>query len=66
MLLTLIIIIACCIMFAAPINVSLIIVGLIFWAGAGFDVKWGCLNGIIDFILMLIGTILIIVGFCLT
>lgn len=66
MLLTLIIIIACCIVFAAPINVSLIIVGLIFWAGAGFDVKWGCLGGIIDFILMLIGTILIIVGFCLT
>ena len=39
MLLTLIIIIACCIMFAAPLNVSLVIVGLVFWAAAGFDVK---------------------------
>ena len=53
-------------MFAAPIEISLIIVGLIFWAGAGYDAKFGCLGGIIDFILMLIGTILIIVGFCLT
>ena len=52
-------------MFAAPIEVSLIIVGLIFWAGAGYDVKWGCLGRIIDIILLLIGTILIIVGFCL-
>ena len=66
MLLTLIIIIACCIVFAAPINVSLIIVGLVFWAAAGFDVKWGCLGGIIDIILLLIGAIFIIVGFCLT
>lgn len=66
MLLTLIIIIACCIMFAAPLNVSLIIVGLVFWAAAGFDVKWGCLGGIIDIILLLIGIIFIIVGFCLT
>ena len=65
MLLSLIIIIACCIMFAAPIGVSLIIVGLIFWAGAGYDVKWGCLGRIIDIILLLIGTVLIIVGFCL-
>lgn len=66
MLLTLIIIIACCIMFAAPLNVSLIIVGLVFWAAAGFDVKWGCLGRIIDMILLLIGSIFIIVGFCLT
>lgn len=66
MLLTLIIIIACCIMFAAPLNVSLIIVGLVFWAAAGFDVKWGCLGRIIDMILLLIGIIFIIVGFCLT
>ena len=65
MLLTLIIIIACCIMFAAPIGVSLIIVGLIFWAGAGYDAKFGCLGYIIDLILLLIGTVLIIVGFCL-
>jgi hypothetical protein len=53
-------------MFAAPINVSLIIVGLVFWAAAGFDVKWGCLGRIIDMILLLIGIIFIIVGFCLT
>ena len=66
MLLTLIIIIACCIMFAAPLNVSLIIVGLVFWTAAGFDVKWGCLGRIIDMILLLIGSIFIIVGFCLT
>ena len=66
MLLTLIIIIACCIMFAAPLNVSLIIVGLVFWAAAGFDVKWGCLGRIVDMILLLIGSIFIIVGFCLT
>lgn len=66
MLLTLIIIIACCIMFAAPLNVSLVIVGLVFWAAAGFDVKWGCLGRIIDIILLLIGSIFIIVGFCLT
>ena len=66
MLLTLIIIIACCIMFAAPLNVSLVIVGLVFWAAAGFDVKWGCLGRIIDMILLLIGSIFIIVGFCLT
>lgn len=66
MLLTLIIIIACCIMFAAPLNVSLIIVGLVFWAAAGFDVKWGCLGRIIDIILLLIGIIFIIVGFCVT
>lgn len=66
MLLTLIVLIACCIMFAAPLNVSLIIVGLVFWTGAGFDVKWGCLGRIIDMILILIGAIFIIVGFCLT
>ena len=66
MLLTLIIIIACCIMFAAPLNVSLIIVGLVFWAAAGFDVKRGCLGRIIDIILLLIGIIFIIVGFCVT
>lgn len=66
MLLTLIAIIACCIMFAAPLNVSLIMLGLIFWTRAGYDAKLGCLGGIIDFILMLIGTVLIIVGFCLT
>jgi hypothetical protein len=66
MLLTLIVLIACCIMFAAPLNVSLIIVGLVFWAGAGFDVKYGCLGRIIDMILLLIGIIFIIVGFCLT
>jgi hypothetical protein len=53
-------------MFAAPLNVSLIMVGLIFWTGAGYDAKLGCLGSIIDFILMLIGTALIIVGFCLT
>ena len=66
MLLTLIIIIACCIVFAAPINVSLIIAGLVFWAAAGFDVKWGCLGRIIDIILLLIGVIFVIVGFCVT
>ena len=65
MLLSLIVIIACCIMFAAPIGVSLIIVGLIFWAGAGYDAKFGCLGHIIDLILLLIGTVFIIVGFCL-
>lgn len=65
MFLSLIIIIACCVVFAAPIEVSLVIIGLLFWAGAGYDAKCGCLGSIIDFILMLIGTILIIIGFCL-
>ena len=66
MILTLIVLIACCIVFAAPLNVSFVIIGLVFWAGAGYDAKLGCLGGIIDFILMLIGPVLIIVGFCLT
>lgn len=66
MLLILIILIACCIIFAAPLNVSLVIVGLVFWAGAGYDAKIGYLGCIVDFILMLIGTALIIIGFCLT
>lgn len=65
MLLTLIIIITCCVVFAAPIEVSLVMIGLVFWAGAGYDVKYGCLGRIFDIILMLIGTILIIIGFCL-
>jgi hypothetical protein len=65
MLLTLIIIITCCVVFAAPIEVSLVMIGLVFWAGAGYDVKNGCLGRIFDIILMLIGTILIIIGFCL-
>lgn len=65
MLFTLIIIIACCIAFATPIEVSLIIVGLIFWAAVGYDAKLGCLGRIIDMILLLIGGILIIIGFCL-
>ena len=65
MLLALIVIIACCVVFATPLNISLIIIGLMFWAGAGYDVKWGCLGRIIDIILLLIGAVFIIVGFCL-
>lgn len=65
MLLMLIVIIACCVMFATPLNVSLVIAGLVFWAGAGYDVKWGCLGRIIDIILLLIGTVLIVIGFCI-
>ncbi|MBR2452361.1 MAG: hypothetical protein IKB37_04205 [Rikenellaceae bacterium] len=66
MILTLIVLIACCIVFAAPLNVSFVIIGLVFWAGAGYDAKIGCLGRLIDMILMFIGTILIIIGFCLT
>ena len=65
MLLALIVIIACCVVFATPLNISLIIIGLVFWAGAGYDVKWGCLGRIIDIILLLIGTVLIVIGFCI-
>lgn len=66
MILTLIILIICCIMFATPANVSLVIVGLVFWAGAGFDAKLGCLGRIIDFILLLIGGVFVVLGFCLS
>lgn len=65
MSLALIVIVACCVVFASPLNISLIIIGLVFWAGAGYDVKWGCLGRIIDIILFLIGTVLIVIGFCI-
>ena len=65
MSLALIVIIACCVVFATPLNISLIIIGLVFWAGAGYDVKWGSLGRIIDIILLLIGTVLIVIGFCI-
>lgn len=65
MSLALIVIIACCVVFTTPLNISLIIIGLVFWAGAGYDVKWGCLGRIIDVILLLIGTVLIVIGFCI-
>lgn len=65
MLLGLMIIIACCIAFATPIEISLILVGLIFWAAIGYNAKYGCLGRIFDIILLIIGAIFIVIGFCL-
>ena len=66
MLLTLLIIIACCVVFAAPLNVSLVIVALVFWAGMGVNAKYGCLGWIFNLILFVIGAILLIVAICLS
>ena len=66
MLLTLLIIIACCIVFAASLNVALAMVAFVFWAGIGVNNKYGCLGRIFNFIFFIIGTILIIVALCLS
>ena len=66
MLLTLLIIIVCCIVFAAPLNVALAMIALVFWAGIGVNEKYGCLGRIFNFILFVIGTILLIVAFCIS
>ena len=66
MLLTLLIIIACCIVFVAPLNVALAMIALVFWAGIGVNEKYGCLGGIFNIILFVIGAILIIVALCLS
>ncbi len=66
MLLTLLIIIACCIVFAAPLNVALAMIALVFWAGIGVNEKYGCLGRIFNFILFVIGAILLIVAFCIS
>ena len=66
MLLTLLIIIACCIVFVAPLNVALAMIALVFWAGIGVNEKYGCLGRIFNFILFVIGAILLIVAFCIS
>ena len=62
MFVTLIIIVALCVMFAAPLNVALAMVGLIFWSGMGFNAKWGCLGTIFNIIFFVIGTGLIAIS----
>ena len=66
MLLTLLIIIACCIVFVAPLNVALAMVALVFWAGIGVNKKYGCLGRIFNFIFFVLGAILLIVALCLS
>ena len=66
MLLTLLIIIACCIVFVAPLNVALAMIALVFWGGIGVNEKYGCLGRIFNFILFVIGAILLIVAFCIS
>ena len=62
MLFTLLIIIACCIMFAAPLNVSLVMIVMVLWSGMGLNSKYGCLGSVFNIILFVAGAILIIVG----
>ncbi|MBR5281389.1 MAG: hypothetical protein IKU22_01270 [Alistipes sp.] len=61
---TIIFIVALCVMFAAPLGISLIMVGLCFWAVVGYDATLGCLGLIIDIILLAIGLGFIIAGCC--
>lgn len=64
LLLLIIVLVACCIIFEVELGIALIIVGVCFLSVAGFDAKLGCLGRIIDIILLIIGTALIIAGFC--
>jgi hypothetical protein len=66
MLLTLLIIIACCIVFAAPLNVALAMIALVFWAGIGVNEKYGCLGRIFNFIFFVLGAILLVIALCLS
>ena len=66
MLLVLLIIIACCIVFSASLEVALAMIGLILWAGIGYNAKYGCLGTIFNIILFAIGAILIVFAICLS
>ena len=62
MLLLLLIIITCCVAFSAPVNVTLAMIGVVLWAGVGYDVKYGCLGRLFDLVLLVAGAILILLG----
>ena len=64
LLFTIIFLAACCIIFGAPLGISLIIVGCCFWSVVGYDATLGCLGRIIDIILLFIGLAFIIAGAC--
>ena len=66
MLLVLLIIITCCIVFSASLEVALAMVGLIFWAGIGYNAKYGCLGTLFNIIFFIIGAVLIAIAICLS
>ena len=53
-------------MFSASLEVALAMVGLIFWAGIGYNAKYGCLGTLFNIIFFIIGAVLIAIAICLS